>query len=565
MSGSIEDNDRDAKMTVATTNTSTTPNQNMRRFILLACVTAVLAIVVADNMINVILRSSSEYDYDSVVMVSSSKSTTTSASTMTAPTKMTSASSTSAASTTVNTSQISTSTTTPATKTKPIVGVTGVTTNNADDIIDETQYLRLRHHITEEGYNEDIKFQRRQQILKATIPWSNLSTVAFYPKSFYSGFRNQIMAFHSIVMYAYSFNYSQILLNTIIVKDTFGSNRHITFEELFDVPYWNTFYESHGLPRLVHCNQDLLIDYNCSMNEFSTRIKKLGGIAVFGENTNATKPYILNKQESMFRHYKTYSEKKNNSIISRLFQYGYPNPIDLVIKRGALRPHHDLQQLIDNMLRNLTKSSTSQHGNDDRGSTTNNNNEAAVVEEQQQVQPYMTLHARVEPDMIKHNFCTRYKEVNLTRIFTWLEEMFPYPPPAKHIFMPINRQYMEKEGYINEKDPNSTLWIAVENLIALNSASQYGLWNQTVKVFEFGANALKGTKYEIRPSTTGALINFYIAINSKVFIGTPVSSYSHDLLTTRFYRGIRENYKYVPEGIIHWTPQNMTSPPGFVC
>ena len=48
----------------------------------LAVTTAILlAIVVADNMINVILRASSEYEYDSVEL----KSTTT---TTTTPTKM---------------------------------------------------------------------------------------------------------------------------------------------------------------------------------------------------------------------------------------------------------------------------------------------------------------------------------------------------------------------------------------------------------------------------------------------------------------------------------------------
>jgi hypothetical protein len=31
--------------------------------------------------------------------------------------------------------------------------------------------------------------------IKSTIPWSNVSTLAFYQGQFYSGFRNQIMAF----------------------------------------------------------------------------------------------------------------------------------------------------------------------------------------------------------------------------------------------------------------------------------------------------------------------------------------------------------------------------------
>merc|ERR1712194_516626 len=87
---------------------------------------------------------------------------------------------------------------------------------------------------------------------------------------------------------------------------------------------------------------------------------------------------------------------------------------------------------------------------------------------------YMTLHARVEPDMQKHGFCLDKKVLNLTQIFDFIEEKWPEPPVQK-VFIPINRQYLEREA--NEKYVNTLIarnntdqvnWIAVENLRVLN-------------------------------------------------------------------------------------------------
>jgi hypothetical protein len=131
--------------------------------------------------------------------------------------------------------------------------------------------------------------------------------------------------------------------------------------------------------------------------------------------------------------------------------------------------------------------------------------------------------------------------------------------------MPINRQYMEAEGEINTNNTNSTNWLAVHNLKELNRAVKNGLWGGRVKVFEFGANALKGSTYESRPSTAGALLNFFIAQNANVFVGTRISSYSTDLLHARFYNGNIENYQYLPSGLEPWTDTTTVHPPGFGC
>ena len=43
--------------------------------------------------------------------------------------------------------------------------------------------------------------------------------------------------------------YGQFIVDSILMKDTFGSNEYIPFQDLYDVPYWNSFYPQ--VPRLV--------------------------------------------------------------------------------------------------------------------------------------------------------------------------------------------------------------------------------------------------------------------------------------------------------------------------
>lgn len=215
---------------------------------------------------------------------------------------------------------------------------------------------------------------------------------------------------------------------------------------------------------------------------------------------------------------------------------GFPNPMDLLMIQGALRPHPDVFAIVNRLLSDLDGNGTI---------------------------PYMTVHARVEPDMMVHPVCRDDKVTRLADIFRFLEEHF-LDPPATRVFLPINRQMMESDR-ADTTDTDGNKKLAAENLKELNRAIKDGLWGGRVKVFEFGANVLKGTNYENRSSTTGAVLNYFISHNANVFVGTPVSSYSIDLLHTRFYQGNLENYQYLPAGLQRWTDKTTVHPPGFGC
>jgi len=350
--------------------------------------------------------------------------------------------------------------------------------------------------------------------LEIIKPFANETTVYLEnDRGFYSGFQNQMMAFTSFIIWTRKKNWGQTFIFKLRHKDTFGTNMMIPFTWLFDVEHWNSHYPA--LPRLVGYNSSIHKDFDG--NKFKVPIE------------NATAPFAFTTpQHRLFGQYKRYTKQ-----LGLLAEPKGRHDADLLMKRGALRPNPELLEFIDSFLENLTKGGG--------GS-------------------YMTLHARIEPDMIKHPVCRDRKVTNLTKIFEHLENIFP-DPPASHLFLPIGRKLMEKK--LPEDDPHATL--VVENLAALNRAVKKGLWNGKVKCFEFGSDFLKDTKYARYSATTGAWVNFYLAIKSKLFVGTEISSWSHSVMETRFYRGNLENYKYLPTGIKKWTTEDMDNTDPFGC
>jgi len=69
----------------------------------------------------------------------------------------------------------------------------------------------------------------------------------------------------------------------------------------------------------------------------------------------------------------------------------------------------------------------------------------------------------------------------------------------------------------------------------------------------FGRNALIGTKYERFKGVCGAAVDFELAKNADILVGTTISSFSVDLATDRFFRNDYVNYFFNETGVYHWT------------
>ena len=367
---------------------------------------------------------------------------------------------------------------------------------------------------------------------EATIPYFDKNhTTCFWMggrrRTLYAGLRNQMVAWTGVLMTAVTkYNCTQMILDLkhrdFIGTDLERSKNRIDHQALFDIPYFNSLYDRGDMPiRWVRCD-----------GEYSKH------------RTCKTATEVKIPQHTAFATYNRYSELTGKGDLAAP---GQRHRVDwAILKRDAYRPHPWLREIMKERLQEIF------HNND---SSTNSSS-------------YFTLHARVEPDMLRHPVCRDQKVSNLTRIFEMLEEAFSNPP-APFLFLPLNRNIMVEEGDPNNPEllsfHNETNYIAVENLQRLNRAEKEGLWGGRVQVFGLGIHALIGTRYELRPHTAAALLDYQVALESKVFIGTEISTFSSDLMIQRFYRSNLANYKILPEGIHEWTNSSTLVPEAFHC
>ena len=414
-----------------------------------------------------------------------------------------------------------------------------------------------------------------------------LTTVRYSGASsriFNAGFRNQMIYVTVLVMDANYDGHKQFDVSSLRHKDTYGSEKPGYFESYFDVEHWNNYSYTEERARNKGISADTadperypnwlprMVFYNDSEYEETA--------------SNNTRLVIYERKENrMMGKYVRYAKGKGplvpHPIGEEKEKSAVRNPAEILMLQGALRPHPALQAIVDR-----SKQQMMQQGRRSDSSMSSFR--------------YMTVHARIEPDMQKHPVCRDKKVLTLQEIVDMIESKWP-EPPVDVVFLPINRQYLEKEGTLPENFKNDTKsaeeinWIAVRNLELLNRLTNHdgpkggkpvgGLWNGKVPVVEFGTEALDGTVYAERPSLSGSILNYFLAIDADIFVGTEVSSFSHDLLGARFYRGFNDsdvsvnnegidgeqknprknNYKYLPSGLHEWITDDMVVPPNFHC
>ena len=168
---------------------------------------------------------------------------------------------------------------------------------------------------------------------------------------------------------------------------------------------------------------------------------------------------------------------------------------------------------------------------------------------------YITLHARVELEMMEH-ICGSGMEKNLSKIVEQVNKLYVGQPghvksSLSALLIAVSRGGMElTNNYRNS--PFRT--IANDNLNTLNRITQNAS-NAILPAFECGETVLQQF-YAANPSIPDhgtllqSVINFYLAVSSEIFVGVAQSSYSTDILTTRYWLGKgSSNYRYTPNGI----------------
>ena len=353
--------------------------------------------------------------------------------------------------------------------------------------------------------------------------------------------------------------------------------------------------------------------------------------------SHATKPYAIGRSDQkqfffLYRRYRFREAARQQKKQQHSQQHSTNgmvrdrHPSDQAILEGALRPRPELVQLIRHhhhhhhwrMPSNRTGDSWQSSRKGSTSPTTDHKDgEKDQHHDAKQDQGYLCLHARIEPDMQAHTMCPEHKVLELSHIVDMMYRQWPHGPPlgVTRVLVVLNRRLLEQHA---ARHPNQ--YLAKPNLDLLNTLVQHGMWNGTVPVVEAGGSVLppakpvssyKGhgkLKRKFGGATTyvslsvsssvsssssslagsisplwysrnawgiaSSMIDYQLALDATVLIGTPVSSFSMQAMAARFHQSLlqqpqphenntRENFLYYPSGL--WKIPPHQEPPVFEC
>uniref|UniRef100_A0A7S4N399 O-fucosyltransferase family protein n=1 Tax=Odontella aurita TaxID=265563 RepID=A0A7S4N399_9STRA len=358
------------------------------------------------------------------------------------------------------------------------------------------------------------------EVAGTQIPRSNASlpTLALIEPMLRGGFRNQAMRFTAFVMHAVAKNISLILLPSIRFGDRWGTDKPIPFEELFDVSEWNkyAFDATEGrvtgvrLPKMVQYDPAQHYQWNeaflTDRTPTSNPNPRHGAVTQFKvSHENATQPYAYGggiQAGRLWWDYSRYSAERSRSGLRSINDRYRRHPVEVLIFR-ALQPSAKLRSVMGANLPNSVRH-----------------------------KDYICIHPRVESDMQSHYRCSNQERTgyqrNLSAILEAVEREMP-TAPASEVFLPINQNFTRPDG-LQKEQMGSNLW-------TLNETLTHGLWNGTVRAFELGENIVKDDpRFEGMRSTTGSVINFFLAVEAQVFVGQGASTWSVDAAAVRYHR-----------------------------
>jgi len=225
-------------------------------------------------------------------------------------------------------------------------------------------------------YNADEYKNSLDETLKV-LP--DVKTACHSHRSF-SGLNNQIYNFFGACFAANSENFGQIIEQSITWKDTFGTNHQVPHRKLWDVVHWNSFFPN--LPRFASYDKDHHPDLDLIQTTVTIEGKAYPKLKVkynapwdIWTNRSITRPQPLIQYPQQGQNlYKGLTRAIYFGRVHRKEERKQHLIMYKEMLKGALRPHPFLQGIIEKARMQLKAGGK-----------------------------YMTLHARVEPDMAKQD------------------------------------------------------------------------------------------------------------------------------------------------------------------
>lgn len=131
----------------------------------------------------------------------------------------------------------------------------------------------------------------------------------------------------------------------------------------------------------------------------------------------------------------------------------------------------------------------------------------------------------------------------------------------------FSRDLIENEAKRRNAEGDDVYLLNQRNLKEINRILSEGMWGGKVKVAEAGTELVEDSGhpfYKHYSTISGGIVNLFLGIQSDIFVGTEVSTYSTQVINSRFYRNSQESYFYRPDGL-HALATSLKKPHIFVC
>mmetsp|Transcript_24694 Transcript_24694/g.46959 ORF Transcript_24694/g.46959 Transcript_24694/m.46959 type:complete len:503 (+) Transcript_24694:95-1603(+) len=378
-----------------------------------------------------------------------------------------------------------------------------------------------------------------------------------YPPGLMGGYRNQVIRFMGLCLYAKRKNITQLFEPSLLWSTSLegvGSNVQwlpIPMHWLFDIDHWNQVAAKESLPRIVKTLDDLDCWQTSLFDQFNTTNWGLLPRASLLESGSLAG--VVNETYRMISNDPTFKVRRTDIL-----------PILQHCKRPIVYGGGKMAGHLWNDMMKLRERGVATPGNLDRHvlralqpapqwqEVANSCLSLATASDE----TYVALHARVELEMLVHP-CGKTMEQNLTNIFGQVRDLVDSrqkqsPQNIVGLFVAMSRSGI---GYTDQYSVKLKE-VAEHNVKVLDHyiGDPDTKLGEYMKVFECGERLLE-TFYSEHPdvpdhgSLLQAVVNFHLAVNAAIFIGVRGSSYSTDVWTTRYYLGRgADNYRYTQEG-----------------
>lgn len=449
--------------------------------------------------------------------------------------------------------------------------------------------FKLQHFHVQQGLprtdpqlvREELKATSRRSATATELP-PNSTLALLYPPGLLGGYRNQVLRFISFVVYAKQNNLLQLHLPSLLWSTQVGGIGYgvtwypIPMDWIFDVEHWNSYTEH--LPTLVRRFDDETDPSDCwstpPADADATYFDQLLNVTV--QNRTLQPLQIASLQQGVLAPIANVSQSVMAGILKvnprqETFLPQVQHCRNPVVYGGGTKAGHlwnDYVNFHKNGRRVPFQTDEWIYRALQPASRWRAVGEECVQRHTASAEGggggrYVALHARVELEIMGH-VCGREMVKNLTQIVQQVRGLLLTEEQGDlavdGLFIAVSRAGMETNHslYTQFQDYARDNIGTLDRLTGTETNSGKGLAlseDRSIPVFECGERILQGY-YRRHPdvpdhgSLLQSVINFHIAVQADIFVGVKSSSYSTEVMTTRYYLGKGDhNYRYTLNGI----------------